>query len=330
MCTAMTYRTNHHYFGRNLDLECSYGEQITITPRKFPFVFRRVQALPTHYAMIGVAHPTEVLPLYYEATNEKGLSMAGLNFPGLAVYQTPADHQDNLAPFECIPWILGQCATVREARSLLDRLHLIDLAFSETLPLTPLHWLLADREEAVVLEPTADGLQIYNNPVGVLTNSPAFPYHLTNLCQYAGLRTDSPENHFSFSLSPYSRGLGAFGLPGDFSSTSRFVKAAFLRQNSHSEPTETASVHQFFHLLQAVAMPRGSVKVGTKDEITVYSSCCNTDRGIYYYTTYENSMITAVDLHLENLDGRQLISYPFASHTGFQFQNKCTKNRGKN
>ena len=87
MCTAITYKTKHHYFGRNLDLEVSYGEKVTITPRNFPFHFRKVKDLKYHYAMIGVATVVDNVPLYYDATNEKGLSMAGLNFPGNADYK---------------------------------------------------------------------------------------------------------------------------------------------------------------------------------------------------------------------------------------------------
>ena len=100
MCTAITYKTKAHYFGRNLDLEYSYNETITIMPRNFPLRFRHVKSPQTYYAMIGMATVADNYPLFYEATNEKGLSMAGLNFPGNAEYKPYNEDKDNITPFE--------------------------------------------------------------------------------------------------------------------------------------------------------------------------------------------------------------------------------------
>ncbi len=324
MCTAITYKTRDHYFGRNLDLDCSYHETVTVTPRNYPFRFRRVGALERHYAMIGMAYVVEGYPLYYEATNEKGLSMAGLNFPGSAVYRSEAAGRDNVAPFEFIPWVLGQCDDVAGARRLLERINLLDMDFSPELPAAPLHWMIADREGSVVVEQTAAGLRVYDDPAGVLTNEPPFDFHLTNLNNYMGLTREAPENRFSqgLDLKPYSLGLGAMGLPGDLSSASRFVRAAFTRLNSVSGPSEAESVSQFFHILGSVAQQRGCVRAGDgRFEVTVYSCCCNTDRGIYYYTTYENSQITAVDMGREDLDGAAPVSYPLITGQQIRAQN---------
>ena len=252
-------------------------------------------------------------PLYYEATNEHGLSMAGLNFPGNAHYFPPCAGKDNVAPFEFIPWILGQCKTLAEARTLLDRINLCDIAFSAEFPLSPLHWIIADRDSAITVESVAEGLKIYENPVGVLTNNPRFDYHMTHLCDYRNLTHLPPENRFAdgIELVAYSRGMGAMGLPGDLSSASRFVRAAFVKLNAVSGESEEESVCQFFHILGAVEQQRGCVQMPDgRYEITVYTSCCNTDRGIYYYTTYENCRITAVDMHKEDLNATALISYP--------------------
>ena len=262
--------------------------------------------------MIGMATVADNYPLYYEATNEKGLSMAGLNFPGNAVYQRKAPDTDNIAPFELIPWILSQCENLEQALKLLTQTNLINEAFNDTFPLTPLHWLIADNTGAMTIEPVASGLKIYENPVGVLTNSPPFDYHMQNLNNYLNLTSDVPKNRFASTapLEPYSRGMGAIGLPGDLSSASRFVRAAFTKLNSHCADTESASISQFFHILGAVAQQEGCVKVGNSYEKTIYTSCCNTTKGIYYYTTYENSQITAVHLNNAPLGGSHLISYP--------------------
>lgn len=324
MCTSVSYKTKDHYFGRTLDYEFSYGESIVITPRNFPFSFRCGERRDRHYAMIGMAHMADGSPLYYEATNEKGLSMAGLNFPGYAVYHAPAAGRDNVAPFELIWWILGDCASVGEARSKLDRLNVTAWNFRADMPATPLHWMLADEKEALVIESMADGLHIHENPVGVMTNSPPFDYHMLNLAAHRNLSREPAENRFApgLPLADFSRGMGGIGLPGDLSSPSRFVRCAFTRLNSVAGDSEEESVSQFFHILGSVAHARGSVDVGNGQyEITIYTSCCNTNRGIYYYTTYENSRITAVDMHRENLEGAVPFVYPMLTKTDIFYQN---------
>lgn len=324
MCTAVSFQTKDHYFGRNLDLEFSYHETVTITPRKFPLEFRKVPALRNHYAMIGVAYVVDDYPLYYDAVNEKGLAIAGLNFPGNAYYRTELAGMDNISPFELIPWLLGQCADLEQVRQKLSRLNLAAIDFSGELPLSPLHWMISDKSGSLVVEAMKDGIHICGNPAGVLTNNPPFDFQMYYLANYMGLTGDVPENRFSkaIPLSPCSRGMGAMGLPGDLSSMSRFVRAAFVRANSLCGESEEESVSQFFHILAAVEQQRGCVRLGDgKNEITVYSSCCNADRGIYYYRTYENSQISGVDMHRENLDGEQLVSYPLIREQQFRMQN---------
>ncbi len=332
MCTAVTYRTKDHYFGRNLDLEFCYQETVTIMPRNFPFAYRRVEAPQIgsnvfrgkQYALIGMATVVDNYPLFYDATNEKGLSMAGLNFPGNADYKPETEGKDNVTPFEFIPWILSQCETVSQARTLLERINLVKINFSEQLPLSPLHWMISDREESITVESVKDGLRVYDNPVGVLTNNPPFDMQMFNLNNYMNLSNEPPVNCFSekLELQPYSRGMGTMGMPGDLSSASRFVKAAFTKLHSQSGDSESESISQFFHILGSVAQQRGCVHIRNDEyEITIYSSCCNTDKGIYYYTTYENSQITGVDMHKENLDGEQLICYPRVEGQQIRIQN---------
>lgn len=324
MCTAATYKTKDFYFGRTLDYNYSYQETVTVTPRNFPFSFRKVENTGTHFAMIGIASMAGDYPLYYDATNEKGLSMAGLNFPGNAHYKTEIPDKDNIAPFEFIPWILGQCQTVKEARKLLSRINLIDLPFSEEISPATLHWLIADREEAITVESLQAGLKVYDNPTGILTNNPPFDYQMFCLNNYLNISVETPQNRFceELQLEPYSRGMGGMGLPGDWSSSSRFVRAAFARLNSVSGDSESESVSQFFHILGSVAQPRGCVHLGAgKYVTTIYTSCCNADKGIYYYTTYENHQISGVDMHRENLDGTVPISFPLLTGQQIRMQN---------
>lgn len=324
MCTAISWNGKHHYFGRNLDLEYGYPASICITPRNYPFNFRYCPQLDRHYAMIGTAAIADGYPLYFEATNECGLSIAGLNFPGNAAYLPPVAGKDNISPFELIPWLLGQCADLEHAKKLLANVNLANIPFSEQYPLSPLHWLVSDSTGSIVLEAMADGLHIYDDPIGVLTNNPPFPYHQYNLANYMSLSPQQAENHFApeAEIIPYSNGMGSIGLPGDFSSASRFVKAAFVKLNSGPCNTVEADVVHYFHMLQSVAMPRGSVIMPDgRCEITRYSCCCDTTAGIYYYTTYENMAISAVDLHKENLDSCELSTFPMLTATVINKQN---------
>lgn len=320
MCTAITYQTRDFYFGRTLDYEISFGETVTVTPRNFPFSFRYVGQLKTHYAILGMAHIADDYPLYYDAVNEKGLAMAGLNFVGNACYGEVAADKENVAVFELIPWLLGQCQTVGEVSKKVKALHLVGAPFSERYPAAQLHWLIADKRETITLESVTEGLRIYENPVGVLTNNPPFDEQLRGLDTYAHLTAEDPQ--YTGDPRAYSRGTGSVGLPGDLSSPSRFVRAAFTKQHAVSGNGETDSVSQFFHILGTVEQTRGCCKLENGEyEITRYTSCCNVDKGVYYYTTYDNRRITAVDMHRENLEGKQLISYPLITDEDIKQQN---------
>ena len=324
MCTAITYRTRNFYFGRTLDYHISHGEEITLTPRQFPLPFKSLRPLSTHYAILGVACVNREYPLYFDGINEKGLAMAGLNFIGYAHYLSPRPGKENVAHFEFIPWVLGQCASVKEARTRIAHINLTNLPFHPEVPPAQLHWIIADRNEAITVECTKNGISVHPNPAGVLTNNPPFDIQLFQLNNYQHLSTKEPQNRFApdLSLHPYSRGMGALGLPGDLSSQSRFVRAAFVRLNSVSGDSEEESVSQFFHILGTVQQPRGCCDLGDGAfEITRYTSCCNADKGIYYYTTYDNPRICAVDMHREDLDADALIRYPLLQHMDIYFQN---------
>ena len=324
MCTAVTYKTKDFYFGRTLDYEISYKEEVTITPRNYEFKFRNEETISSHYAIIGMAYVADNYPLYYDAINENGLGMAGLNFVGNAYYNDIQENKDNIAQFEFIPWILSRCSTTKEAQKLIEKINLINTPFNGQLPLAQLHWIIADAEESITVEAVKDGIKIYDNPVGVLTNNPPFDKQLFELNKYMKLSNKSPKNTFAtnLELQQYSRGMGAIGLPGDLSSQSRFVRASFIKMNSVSGKDENESVSQFFHILNSVDQQRGCCELEDgKYEITIYTSCCNVSKGIYYYTTYNNHQITAVDMHKENLYGKELVRYQLIKGEHINYQN---------
>lgn len=324
MCTAVAHKTKDFYFGRTLDYEIDFGEEIVVTPRKYPFKFRFMGNVENHYAIIGMAHISDNYPLYFDAINEKGLGMAGLNFVGNACYNNVVDEKENVAQFEFIPWILSQCSTISEVKEKLSNINITNTPFSPQFKCAELHWIIADQNQAITVEVMKDGIFVYDNPVGVLTNNPPFEQQMFNLNNYIGLSAKQPENLFApnLNLNTYSRGMGAIGLPGDLSSASRFVRVSFVKSNSISSDMETESVGQFFHILGSVEQQKGCCEVSDgKYEITQYTSCCNATKGIYYYTTYYNNQINAVDMNRLDLNTKDLISYSLIRNQQINFQN---------
>ena len=324
MCTALTYKTKDFYFGRNLDYEHGYGQSIIVVPRNYPIPFRHMKDLDHHYALIGMGIMTAGYPNHFEAMNEKGLAMAGLNFVGNAVYHPLDASKDNVAQFELTNYILCTCANIAEAKEALKNLNVDNEKFSDQMPDAYLHWMIADENGCIVVESMKDGLHVHENPYGVLTNNPPFEIQSFLLNQYMSLSAQQPANTFSkeFDLHTYSRGMGGLGLPGDLSSSSRFAKCVFTRTNSTKEESEEASVSQFFHISHSVEQQKGCCEVREGDyEYTIYSSCMNTNKGIYYYTTYNDATIHAIDMHRCNLDGNEIVSYPFMDEAIIEYQN---------
>lgn len=312
MCTAIFDHNAPYLFGRTLDLERSYGESVTLTPRAFPLRFLHEAPLPVHNALLGCAHVQDGVPLYYDAVNESGLAMAALSFPSSAVYHPPQEGAHNLASFELIPWLLGQCAHLDEARNLLSRVNVTVDSFSHTLPATPLHWLIADATGALTVESVEGGLKIYENPFGVLTNAPDFPFHTCHLSSFLSVDSIPPVNRIAprLPLPAYSRGMGGMGLTGDLSSPSRFVRALFAKEHTTAEKTLPESVSRFFHVMDFVSQPRGASKTEDGQPIeTVYTSCASLMTGEYFFTTYSSRRIRRVVLGNHALDGTALTSY---------------------
>ena len=307
MCTAISYQGA--YFGRNLDVETSYGEQVVITPRHYPLAFRHHGTCPTHYAMIGIAAVIDGTPLYFDAVNECGLAAAGLRFADNAYYLPSCEN--GVASFEFIAWVLANYATVDEAVSNIRQIGITDAAFNCCVASSPLHWMIADAHRSVTVEQTEAGLKIFENPVGVLTNNPPFDRMIDRLPDFRGLSPAEQPNRFApaLSLDVYSRGMGAIGLPGDWSSVSRFVRTAFVKHHAIAHGDEERR-SQCFHILDTVAQIKGcTVLPDGQCEYTAYTVCYRFKEAVCYYKTYENSAVTHVDLFAEDLDRERLTCY---------------------
>lgn len=299
MCTALLLPTAEGgtLFGRNMDLSYPFGEAPILLPRGYPLpdgITRKKTPLP--YAILGMGTLIEGCPAMADAMNEAGLAAAGLNFAGYAHFpQAASAGKRPIAPYDLMLQVLLRCSTVAEARALLQGVQLIAHPLNAETPIPTLHWMFADRSgQSIVAEQTRTGLNIYENPVSVLTNTPEFPWHLTNLAMYPHLTPQQPDEATVPGL-----GAGTLGLPGGYDSPSRFVRIAYLRQNTPL-PAGDEAVGRFFSLLQGAAIPYGAVHTAEgKPHFTRYTCCMDLQHGIYYCRTEQNSRITALRLTAE-------------------------------
>ncbi len=321
MCTGISAFQDTHYFGRSLDISVELPFEILITPRNYSFSFIP-ETVKNSYSLIGMGMEVSNYPFYFDAMNEMGVGMAGLNFPGFAFYDEKEQTEKiNLAPYELIQFLLKQVSSVQEAKTLLEKIHLVNRNFNQDMPISPLHWLLSDGKETIVIENTKEGLHVYDNPYAILTNNPPFPYHCYNVENYLHLTPQYPKNNFSKNvlLKPNSVGLGAVGLPGDNSSSSRFIRGFYHLSHLKLTADETANVVNFFHVLDGVIQVKGTSydELG-QSEFSAYFSCMSEKTKTYYVRTYDNPQIQQVTMTTDLMEGKDLISFPLERKLQFK------------
>ncbi|MEO2597587.1 choloylglycine hydrolase, partial [Clostridium perfringens] len=319
MCTGLALETKDglHLFGRNMDIEYSFNQSIIFIPRNFKCVNKsNKKELTTKYAVLGMGTIFDDYPTFADGMNEKGLGCAGLNFPVYVSYsKEDIEGKTNIPVYNFLLWVLANFSSVEEVKEALKNANIVDIPISENIPNTTLHWMISDiTGKSIVVEQTKEKLNVFDNNIGVLTNSPTFDWHVANLNQYVGLRYNQvPEFKLGDqSLTALGQGTGLVGLPGDFTPASRFIRVAFLRDAMIKNDKDSIDLIEFFHILNNVAMVRGSTRtVEEKSDLTQYTSCMCLEKGIYYYNTYENNQINAIDMNKENLDGNEIKTYKY-------------------
>lgn len=310
MCTAI--RFNERLFGRTFDFERSFGEELIVTPRGR----MKIGEAENRYAIMGIGVIVGEKPLYFDGVNEWGLCAAALNFPHYAVYGA-GEGKAAISSAHLISLILGFCRSVTEAREMLSNIIVNGRGADEKTPPTPLHWMLSDPRESAVVEPLSDGLSVRENPVGVLTNSPNFDYHLARLADLTHLDAKNPLTKNASPL--YSRGMGAVGLPGDFSSSSRFLRAAFLKENCDCTSGDgqdkadgtPGGVGQAFNIFSSVAIPHGAVLSDEGEAVfTRYTALMDMDSPTYYLTTAACRTIRKATLTDSLCEGEHIVKFP--------------------
>ena len=301
MCTAI--RFDNRLFGRTFDYERSYGEMITVLPRGHLCA----EGDNASYAILGIGVMRGRLPLLFDGVNECGLAGAALSFPKCAVYHSATSGRRPVASGCLLGLILGRCSSVLEVRKMLSDICVIDGRDP-----TPLHWMFCDSEGAIVVESVADGLNVMNNPAGVLTNSPELGYHLTRLGDISLLGSENPSDGFC-DAPLYSRGMGAIGLPGDFSSSSRFLRAAFLRKHCpmRYHGNDYGNIRQAMDLMGQVSLPHGAVLSDDGREVyTRYTAVIDMTVPAYYLSSSTSRAIGRICLSESLCEGGGVTTAP--------------------
>ena len=320
-CSALAWETEDgkHLWGRNFDhSRIAEGSRVTYFPRKTEYTTwcrkpGNGERAQSRYACVGTGF-TEIssAPVLYEGINEKGLMGGQLYYRGFARYSSETEAgEEMLQPPFAVLHLLAQCRTVNEAVRIIEKeTTLVNTEFLGTVP--PLHWAFCDKTgEMAVIEPDEEGLRIYRDTIGVMTNSPGYSWHRLNLLNYAGLRDeDNPEADVGKEkLEQCFSGSGAQGIPGDCTSPSRFVRLVFLKKYAVKGRNETDGAAYMFRLLQNAAFPLGAVRVTDQGHITeydkevkpydytVYTSVMCPESLRFYWNTYEKPGIRYVDLN---------------------------------
>ncbi|HHU18655.1 MAG TPA: linear amide C-N hydrolase [Bacilli bacterium] len=263
---------------------------------------------------------TTLMLSFFDGVNERGFAAAVLYFEGYAHYDLSTNNKERIASLDFLHYLLGHCSSINDLTDLLKNTSIVGFADPVTKRAAPLHWIATDRSgKSVVIEQTITGLEIIENPIGVMTNSPDIRWHLTNLRNYLDLSTTQQDqvNWGNLSLKPFGQGAGTTNLPGSFTSPDRFVRASFLKTHTQIPNNNTEAIMTCFHIMNSVFIPKGIVLTnkGT-DDYTKYVAFMHTNTSEYYFKAYENNQIISASLWDYDLDGTELISlgsivYPF-------------------
>ncbi len=296
MCTAIMIKQKdgHPFVARNFDYDPKSQLKVTKVPRNYPFTFE-ISTKKHHvkYAMIGMTLRHEGTFVFVDGVNEVGLCCAILDLPTTAPWNESLDlNKTNLLPTDVSFYFLTQFATVTELRHHIDQLNIMAPPHHPFASTTKIHWMVCDQQgNSIVIEQTETGLQIYDNEIGVLTNSPTFDQHLMNLSLYL-----KKENELTTPI------------PGDYSSPSRFIRAALLKKYIQLEETPSATIHACFQILSSVAMLPGVLKRTQGENYeTRYTACMSLNPPCYHYKLFNSFEFHSLHLTTEDLENDPIV-----------------------
>ncbi|GAA3650036.1 choloylglycine hydrolase family protein [Asaccharospora irregularis] len=303
MCTAITLQSmqGENFFGRTMDFSHPIEPGIYIIPKNYKW---RSLITPKKYvdsySFICMGQETDGMLGFFDGVNEQGFAAAVLYFAGCAYYDLPVDNKEQIASLDFLHYILGRCSCVDDLKSLLKNVRIVGIQDPVTKTSAPLHWIATDKSgKCVVIEQTKTGLEVINNPIGVMANSPGFNWHMTNLRNYIDVSVNQPKEVYwgNVSLTPFGQGGGTLHLPGGFTSPERFVRTAFIKTHVTIPKTKSQTLMTCFNIMNGVFIPKGIVITDKgSDDYTKYISFMNTNTCEYYFKTYENNQIIKVCL----------------------------------
>lgn len=302
---------------RTMEFGSSLQSDVIIAPRGFHFAAAEgsPEGLQWTSKYAFVATNPLGLPAAVDGVNEKGLSGGIFYFPGYADFPAPSGTKKTLGSWDVVTYALSMATTADEAAQIVIQAGVSSFKVSQWDITPPTHYFFADPTgKAVVLEITASGPKVYPSPLGVITNSPSYDWHMTNLANYVGLSEmmPGPEKVGSLVVNAFGQGAGMRGLPGDFTPPSRFVRAVAF--SSTALPTVDAqdAVLTAFHLLNNFDIPKGSVRSMDNGkqavEYTEWTSASDVTHRRFYVRTFQDSNIRMVDLMRCNLDAKDIVT----------------------
>lgn len=314
MCTAITLRTmqRENFFGRTMDFSYPIEPGLYVMPKNHEWVslLTRKKYI-NRYSFISIGQETNGILGFFDGVNERGFAAAALYFEGYANYDLPIKDKEPVDSVDFLHYILGRCGSVNDLKILLKNIRIVGMPDPVTKTAAPLHWIATDKSgQCAVIEQTKAGLEVIDNPVGVLANSPGFQWHMTNLRNYAevSITQQKDASWGNTSLPPFGQGAGTRHLPGSFTSPDRFVRTAFLKTHVLTPKNRAEAIMTCFHITNSVFIPKGIILTdrGTYD-YTKYIAFLNTNTCEYYFKTYENNQIRTARLRDYHTHGTQPI-----------------------
>lgn len=303
MCTSVIYENelNQFFLARTMDFTLPLGGKPIFIPTDYSFYKGNQKTFKSNFSFVGAGRLIDDY-IFGDGVNESGLAVASLYFAADAVYEKGGESDTlELAPHDVVAWLLGNCETVDEVKSKIKEIKIVEEISPVIDGVLPLHWIVVDKSgKSIVIEPVATGLKIYENPVGVMTNSPSFPWHLTNLNQYVTVSNieKKPIQFKEFTAKGNGAGSGMLGIPGDYTSISRFIRIAYMNQFIEKAKTTEESINVISRMLSSVYIPKGvKFKHNGMSDYTQFTSYMDLENTAYYINYYENNRFLKIDIN---------------------------------
>lgn len=311
MCTSLTFSSGsgNYFLARTMDFGFQLDGKPIVLPKNHKWQLQLGGEHVIKYGFVGTGRKLDEY-FFADGVNEKGVAVAELYFLNEAKYSNEARKDKiNLAPHELIMWILGEIESIEELRIKINEINLVNAEISLLGTTPPLHFIVTDKTgETVVIETNSGEIEIKENPVGVMTNSPELEWHLKNLNNYLAIQPTNFSNKKidQYTLKPFGQGSGTFGLPGGFTSPERFARTVYMRALTEKGTTLGEGLNAIFQILNNVTIPKGvNIKDDGAVDFTQYRAIMDVSAQTYYFNPYDSQEVFSVVLTEELLNAKK-------------------------